>query len=294
MASICFPGLEKKYSFIYYLNLNKSENAINYLIKNPQYIEWGILSANPYAVDLLIENQHLIYWPTFCKNKNPKVIDVLLKNPTKIFWSSLSANPVAIDLLKKNKDKIDYIYLSNNSNAYELIKEYMEREFICTNTDPTSPEYIVKECNKMRYIPDLCYNRNEELIQYLYKNYSKYINWSNLSTNPAAMDILLQNMDKINYRRMSENTHPKAQELMKKNPWSIDWSIFGKHINDYAFILKHNPPLREWFWANPIIFDYKAISKYYMDKVKEELIENSLHPNRIQRWLEQGVEIDDL
>jgi SOS response regulatory protein OraA/RecX len=52
--------------------------------------------------------------------------------------------------------------------------------------------------------------------------------------------------------------------------------------------------LKEWIWSNPIIFDYKTISKYKMDKIKEELMQKALHPKRIQRWLEQGVEIDDL
>ena len=292
MNSLCFPGLEKKHSFKYYLNLNKSENAIKYLIQNPKCIEWGILSANPYAVDLLLENKHLIYWPSFCKNPNPKVIDILLKNPTKIFWSSLSTNPAAIKLLEENKDKIDYIYLSYNKNAFKLIKEYIEREFTTSNLEPS--ECIIKESKRTRYIQDLCFNNNEELIQYVYTHHSKDIDWCNLSTNPAAIDILLENMNKINYRGLSANPHPKAQEILKKNPWYIDWVHFSMHINDYSFIAEQNPVLKEWIWSNPIIFDYKSISKYYMDKIKEELIQKALHPKRIEKWLDQGLDIDDL
>jgi hypothetical protein len=103
MTSLCLPGIEKGNRYKYYLNMNHSENAVKYLIQNPEYIEWSILSANPYAVDFLIQNTHLIYWPSFCLNPNPKIIDILLENPTKIFWSSLSANPAAIDLLSQNK-----------------------------------------------------------------------------------------------------------------------------------------------------------------------------------------------
>jgi len=294
MDSPCFPGLEKKDSFRYYLNLNKSENAIKYLIQNPKYIEWSILSANPYAVDLLIENPHLIYWPYFCKNKNPKVIDMLLKNPTKIFWSSVSANPAAIKLLEENKDKIDYTYLANNKNAFKLIKEYIERDLTSSNPNPSSPEYIVKECNRAKYVQDLCFNKNEELIQYLYKHHSKHIDWCNLSANPAAIDILLENMDKINYRGLSQNPHPKAQEILMKNPWYIDWLYFSEHITNYAFILKRKPKVSIGFWSNPLIFDYKAISKCYIDIIKEELMQKALHPKRIERWLEQGLDIDDL
>jgi hypothetical protein len=294
MATICLPGLEKRGSFTYYLNLNKSENAIKYLTENPQYIVWSILSANEYAFDLLMENPHLIYWPSFCKNKNPKVIEVLSKDIDKIHWSSLSANPAAIELLEEHKELINYIYLANNKNAFKLIKEYIEKEFTSGNPDPNSSEYIVKECNKVRYIQDLCYNKNEELIQYIYTYHSKNIDWFNLSSNPAAMDILLQNIGKINYRGLCANPHPKAQELLKMCPRYINWEVFGGHINDYTFILEQNPKIKECFWSNPLIFDYKAISKCYMDKVKEELMQKALHPRRIERWLEQGLDMDDL
>ena len=73
MASLCLPGLENHKYLRYYLNMNESENAIKYLINNPQYIDWSILSSNPYALNLLKENEHLIVWSSFCKNPNPEM-----------------------------------------------------------------------------------------------------------------------------------------------------------------------------------------------------------------------------
>ena len=41
----------------------------------------------------------------------------------KIDWVYLSLNPNAIDLLKENKDKIDWRCLTANPNAIELLKK---------------------------------------------------------------------------------------------------------------------------------------------------------------------------
>jgi ribosomal protein L24E len=313
MASLCLPGLQiKRDAFIYYLNSNNSENAIKYLIQNPDYIEWFSLSSNPYAVDLLVKNQDKICWKFFCKNPNPAIMDILLKNPTKIHWETLSSNPVAIDLLlqnqdkinwaklstnpaaiellTQNKDKINYDALRNNPNAYELIKEYIETQFI---SEPSLNNFM-NERNKLLYIKELSFNKNEELLRYLYKHHSQYIDWNYLNTNPVAIDILLENMDKINFYQFSLNPHPKAVELLKQYPHRIDWENFSAHITDYALIAQHNPILKDFIWTNPIIFDYKAISKYKMDIIKEELMQKVLHPKRIERWLEQGLDMDDL
>ena len=291
MASLCLPGIEKGNRYKYYLNMNHSENAIKYLIQNPNNIIWSILSANPYAFDLLMKNKDLIYWPSFCINPNPKIIDILLKNPKKIYWSELSSNPAGIDLLLQNKDKINYTYLSDNENAYELIKEYLETHFIL---NPALPYYSVYKHNRQIYIHDLCSNKNEELIQYLHINYPEELDWFKLSTNPAAINILLENKKKINYIGLSANTHPKAIDLLKKTPQYIKWENFGAHIKEYDNIAEQRPMLKEWIWSNPIIFDYKTISKYKMDMIKEELMQKTLHPNRIERLLEQGYSIDDL
>jgi hypothetical protein len=152
----------------------------------------------------------------------------------------------------------------------------------------------MNERNKLLYIKELSFNKNEELLQYLYKHHSQYIDWNYLNTNPVAIDILLENMDKINYYQFSLNPHPKAVELLKQYPHRIDWENFSAHTKDYALIAQHNPILKDFIWTNPIIFDYKAISKYKMDIIKEELMQNVLHPRRIERWLEQGLDMDDL
>jgi len=71
-------------------------------------------------------------------------------NPNKLNWIELSANPNAIELLEENPKKIDWTYLSLNPNAIELLKENPEK-----------------------------------------------IDWTELSLNPNAIELLTQNFDKI-------------------------------------------------------------------------------------------------
>ena len=49
-------------------------------------------------------------------------------------------------------------------------------------------------------------------------------------------------------------------------------------------------------WENPEIFeiDYEAMAKLRMDFLREELMMKTLHPSKIEKWLEAGLSIDDL
>ena len=301
MATICFPGLDSHSDyfcrmtlFIRYLNLNKCKEAIIYLKQNPEYIDWEILSANPFAIDLLLENPEKIEWIPFCKN--PAAIDILLQDEDTIVWNAFSENPhpKAIELLTKNKRMIDYFELATNPSATELIIEQLKSKFF-ENIPNDDSHYIIKQNIHKNYIRRLCMNESTELINYIYKHYYTYIDWKVLSRNCGAVDILLKNMDKIDYMSLSANSHPKIIKLMMEvYPHYIVWRNFIRHVPDYAFIVKSNPEFKEWIWANPIIFDYKAISKYKMDIIKEELMMKALHPSRIEKLIEMGLDIDDL
>jgi len=299
MATICFPGLDldKWYEsalYVYYLNLNKSNEAIEFLKQNPQYIRWEILSANPFAIDLLLENFTKIDWIPFCKN--PAAIDILIQDEDTIVWNAFSSNPhpKAIELLKKNKGIIDYYELATNHGETEIIIEQLETALFI-NVTKDHPHYNIKQRVRKNYIQRVCMNESSELVNYIYTHCYEYIDWKVLSRNPGAVDILLKNMDKIDYISLSANSHPTIIKLMMEvYPHYIDWKDFIKHVSDYAFIVRSNPELKEWIFVNPIIFDYKAISKYKMDIIKEELMMKTLHPSRIAKLIEMGVDIDDL
>ena len=108
---------------------------------------------------------------------------------SKMDWSFFSLNPNAIDFLSlpENKKYIDYSQLSKNPNsrAIELIKTK-----------------IIEE-NKL--------SRTE------YEKLTNKVDWSALSRNSDAIEILDKNRDKIKWYALAENPNPKAIQIIKEN-----------------------------------------------------------------------------
>jgi hypothetical protein len=79
-------------------------------------------------------------------------------------------------------------------------------------------------------------------------------------------------LDKVHWNNLSAN--PNAIYLLEKNIDKIDWF---------------------WISSNSSIFelDYDALKKR-CGLYKEELIQVALHPCRIQKYLEQGIDFEDL
>ena len=97
---------------------NQSTEAIKLLeeemIKNPDIINWNILSSNPNqkAFAILEANPNKINYRRLSSNSNPKAIEILekrmeiqndrlSKDDNKIDWTEISKNPGAIELIKK-------------------------------------------------------------------------------------------------------------------------------------------------------------------------------------------------
>jgi len=118
--------VEKNQDKIDWSILSSNQNAIHVLEKNQDKIDWSILSSNQNAIPLLEKNLDKINWHNL--SSNPNAIPLLEKNPDKIDWSILSSNPNAIPLLEKNIDKINWVELSSNPNIFEI--EYKYEYFI--------------------------------------------------------------------------------------------------------------------------------------------------------------------
>jgi hypothetical protein len=68
--------------------------------------------------------------------------------------------------------------------------------------------------------------------------------------------------------------NPNAMDLLRANPDKIDW---------------------EWLSENPAIFelDYQKM-KESKREINQAIIAEVWHPKRIQRWIEQGFDLEDL
>ena len=217
-------------------------------------LDWAALSRNPEAMKILKANRDKIIWGHLSLNTNPKAMKLLEEeikvNPTHINFESLAANetPEAMKLIEDNLLIKNPIYsinwnrfwqiLSRNKKAVKILKANRGKIDWCELCGNQSTEAIKLLEEKMETEPDI-------------------VNWIILSGNPnqRAFAILEANPKKINMRRLSSNTHPKAIELLDKrmeveNNLSeaaydslstsdkIDWNLVSKNINAIELLKK--------------------------------------------------------
>jgi len=239
-------NLSKNYNAIDYLK--KNENLIDYKIlssntnsdaiellriqikKDQNSINWEELSKNPNAIQLLQDNAQRINWVAFCCNPSPEMIAILKKkiveNSFNIDlyrnWSSLSSNTSneAIAYLKDNFDNIDWEILSGNTNL-EAIKLLKER--VITNRNDLDWDKICKNENAI------------DIIFETLKHKPYYINWSSIACNTSneAIKIIEWKMkdypEKISWGQLSRN--PSAIKILLANIDKIVWSSFSSNTN---------------------------------------------------------------
>ena len=146
---------------------------------------WYYLSGNPNAISLLEQNIDKIDWHYL--SSNPNAIHILEKNLDKINWRLLSANPNAISLLEQNMDKVNWIYLCRNPNGIAILQNNINKLFSSDN------QFQLRKTATTR-------------TNYLFPDYGQTdVDWSCLSRNPNAINLLEQHPDKINWYSFSSN-----------------------------------------------------------------------------------------
>ena len=129
------------------------------------------------------------------------------------------------------------------------------------------------------------YQRNETKI---------YWNWNWLSGNPNAIQLLKKNPDKIDWTCLSGN--PNAINLLQQTPDKINWRWLSGNPNAIHLLEKNlDKIIWERLSENPSIFeiDYNLLRER-CSIYKEELIQVAMHPSRIEKYLEQGISIEEL
>jgi hypothetical protein len=233
-------------------------------------LDWFILSGNNAATELLMEQAD--YENSLSQEEYDK-----LEKEKKISWMRLCNNEEGSKILKKYPSKILWSYLSNNSKqqAVDMLKERMEYEKI------NVPD--IEEHNRIWYNA-FCYNENPEIME-LVKERIEYeirlededieiadiLDWSYLSANPSAIDLLKSNIDMIDWVSLSTNTNPRAIDLLRERVkeenkmskkhykiWrnKIDWDVLSG--NPIAIdLLRENPHKINWEYlsGNPSAID---------------------------------------
>lgn len=237
------------------LSANTNKKAVELLRKrieeHPNSIDWDQLSKNQSAMPLLevqlsidrSSSIKIIRWDAFLCNPNPKTITMLkrrlIEEPSYFYdipWSSLSSNTSdeAIQFLEENYDNIDWKILSDNTNAKaiklleareKIHPDHLDLDSICSNKNAINIINKVFEDSDRRMLirwATLSRNTNKGAIKLLKWKLERFldadddeISWFELSANPSAIEILLDNPDKIVWSRFSDNTKINDQRAIK-------------------------------------------------------------------------------
>jgi rhodanese-related sulfurtransferase len=209
-------------------NIFENENAIHIIEKRIQYDKYGYVNFNKNAVNFLRNNRQYINYKILCgKEHGIEFVDELIKN--------------------NELDKIDWRELSRNPAAMHILndpKYYTYLDWLYVVGNKNAAELIKNNFNL--HILDACsYDlyANPHLIDVIEQNMEK-INWNGLSENYNAIHILEKNLDKINWYCLSENHN--AIHLLEKNLDKINdtsrfcWGLSGnKNAFKLLLQLKH-------------------------------------------------------
>ena len=255
---------------------------------------WRGLSKNPYAIHILEKNLDKVSWAEL--SLNPNAISILEKYPDKVHLPWLLQNKNAIHIIEQNidifMDKIDNACISSitsipflDSVHIRIIENHVDKLnsycWASLSKNPLAIPILEKYSHKLDGVSliGVCSIHNPCIIPMLEKNIDKLTEsqWLYLSENPCAIPILEKNLDKINWYALSRN--PNAFHILEKYPEKIHWD----KIDWDDLSLKHT------------IFelDYDAI-RDRCSVYKEELFEIALHPSRIKKYLDQGIQIGEL
>jgi len=268
------PWIQKNRLCTTQLNLNP--NAMEYMIKNNIYMSPHLISLNTSAIDYIIQNPELFKLTAIISNKN------------------------AIKLIEKHIHEIGHYQthmLYSNPNTLHLVclnPEYIAWNYLSCNTNPIAIKLLSENINKINWCN---LSQNESAINILNDNQDKIV-WRNLAKNPNAYELIVKHINKFNIIDLSYNTNPLVLKLIEDKLHKLSfWGPLSANPSAIKTLEKNQDKIN-WYWLsqNPAIFEfnYKKVATKRMNILREDLMMKALHPKRIERWLEQGLDMDDL
>ena len=291
--------------------LNMNENAIDYIKQNGIIISIGLISFNPGAICFL-NNPKYVYYSSLAKNHNAiQIIKKHIHSFSKFELSQLSANSNALHLLTLENINWKIICQNTNPRAIELIKENIDNKSLLItelcwerlSENPGAIDFILEYPEQIIW-PLLCKNPHPKALQMI-KQKLKEEYMDQIKRNMTEAEIIEyrrkieydQPKDKIIISKLCNNTNPDVLEILESRKENINWNILC--LNPIAIkMLEQNQDRIKWYWLsfNHSIFeyDYDIMAKERMTLLREELMMKTLHPSRIEKWLDAGLSIDDL
>jgi hypothetical protein len=191
----------------------------------------------------------------------------------------------AIDLINCNSHAIKileqcphYIVPESLRRNYSEESIYLDRKYnlgdyrhkLTWVLQPNIDTYLTEDVNIVEdpfYFEHLC--KNPYAIPYIKKHLDKLEDWCVLSSNPEALDILEEFPEKIIYNQLCKNPNPRAIAILRDNLKKVYWEVLSENTCDEAIDL-----LIEY----PHLIDYYKFSENTNSKALMFLKENPTKP----------------
>jgi hypothetical protein len=259
--------------------LQSNPNAIDFIEKHNISKMFPLMSANPGAVRYLYRDPSIIKQGCWFNNPNPAVVP-FLEN------CEYQKTPWAQEALLKNPNTLHLVDVRYLNNVQRLSR----------NTSSLAMQIISDNIDELSDIAWNNLSSNPSAMPIIEQNLDR-ISWNYLSSNPSAIHLLLKNPEKISWYHFSKNTHPLAIQYIKQHLDKVDWQHLLKNPSAIE-IIKENKDKIDWYWlsGNPAIFEYNYpnMAKERNNIIQEELISVALHPSRVCKWLSQGYTLADI
>jgi hypothetical protein len=209
---------------------------------------WPDLSSNPAAMPYLRENPHCVNL-TFL-TENPKVCDFLQMVPwgkADVHFDCPVKTKVVEELLGMSLDEV-----SSYEDAASFIlqqPEWWNLSYICENRSPLIMQHLRDKLygSELRWTLDWSKLSSNPAAMGILEPFYNWVDWSELSSNPAAICMLEQTPQCINWSNLSEN--PAAMHLLEANQDKIDWEMLSKNPNA-MHLLEANPDKICWLFLS--------------------------------------------
>lgn len=260
--------------------MSSNAGLTEFLFRHPDLIDFDglVLNPHPYAVEYAAAYRSHAEHAADNQGAIGQIADALAQHVCspegctgpKIAWRVLSTNPRAVHLLRAFPNHVQWAYLGLNpsAEAVEMLAERPDQNwnFLSQNTHPRAIELL--------------------------RAHPERISWSLLSANPSAIDILLENVDKIVWLCLCRNTHPKAVELLIQNPKRIEWHTFSRNRTAIDYLTQH---LDKAYWdqlsQNPFA---GALLEKYPEKIVHYMLTVNLTAFDVMRKYPDRLWIADV
>jgi len=235
LRTMIHPFFDPKKIVMQRLTKNPNPKALDVLREyQGEDVDYGELASNetPGAISLMLERTggklNDLQLQQLSGNTSDEALALLVSGEVPISWISLSANsnPKAIKLLKENEEKISWTNFNRNSNpdVCDLLEPHRLSHMLCFNSSDRALDILnANPQHMLSYF--LASNPNPKALKMiedhnlmnsvLYSPSSLAMNLLAKNTNPAAINLLVKNMDRFQWREIWSNPSPDAVNLIR-------------------------------------------------------------------------------